>query len=87
MPARTHAAGDRLPVHAVHPITGGIAPTIDPIQVLVILSLFIGVYTALYRNILNTPRAAVSVLTPVARIRVPVTPDTSPNERAWRGLA
>ena len=31
------------PVHAVQPITGGIAPTIDPNQVLIICFLFIGV--------------------------------------------
>jgi hypothetical protein len=31
------------PVHAVQPITGGIAPTIDPNHVLIICFLFIGV--------------------------------------------
>lgn len=42
-------------VAAPQPIKGGRAPTTDPIQVLVMLIRFIGVYTQVYNRWLATP--------------------------------
>jgi len=41
--AKTKALGDKLPVAADHPIKGGIAPTMLPIQVFIMLTRLRGV--------------------------------------------
>lgn len=65
---------------------GGKAPTIAPIQVFPIQTLFNGVYTQVYRTTLAAPSAAVMGLTNTAKIPVPMTAEETPNENACSGL-
>ena len=52
-----------MPVAADQPMRGGMAPTTLPTQVLTILTLFIGVYTHVYRNKFNKDKDAHNPLT------------------------
>lgn len=67
-------------------MTGGIAPTTEPTQVLAMLTLFIGVYAIVYRRRLNAPKPAVNGFTPIAKIDKPKDPDTAANITACNGL-
>lgn len=71
-----------MPVQAVQPIMGGIAPTIDPTHVLAILYLFIGVYTRVYSPRLKAPNEAVRGFTPTASMVRPRDADITANVAA-----
>lgn len=64
------------PVAAVYPMTGGVAPTKDPIQVFKMFLLFIGVYMNEYNTRFNPPKTAVITFTYDVKMvnpRIPVT--------------
>ena len=58
------------PVAAVHPISGGTAPTTAPTQVLLMLRTLRGVYTPAYSTMLPAPSAAVRGLACTERLSI-----------------
>ena len=82
MAAMTSAPLWMSPMHAVHPMIGGIAPTTDPTHVFAMDHLFMGVYTDVYSRMLSPPRSPVRGFTWLVRRATPRAPLLRPNSKA-----
>src|SRR5215831_15411965 len=74
-----------LPVAAVQPISGGIAPGTAPISVHNVVRVFSGVYTKMYALRVNKPSAPVRMLTKYIRYTVPAADNEAENINASVG--
>ena len=82
----SEVSGMMCPVHAVHPIKGGRAPTTAPTHVLNTVVRFMYVYTPAYNTIFATPMTAVRGLTHVQSNAGPAMPVMTPNPNACSGV-